>query len=472
MTQRSGDSQVINGLSRLHRVLIRVSLPLFTVTVTLFWNQAFIRPWSLAAITSMNDVSSILSGYQHTQPLFPASLRWWHGSWIHEGVAAFRPLSSYLHWLDCWVGLHWGFLWTAWTGYALFLTAALLSTVLAWRLTGSVFCTFFAAGSVSLVRFSNAGQPDLWLAWFPVHHDLLMVSLLLAALLCFDAWFAGRGRHLLPWSWVFLMAGCLTKEFVYVFPLLAGVVSMLRFPGTGRSRQQGLVQAGLMLAAVAALWLYRDAVVPHPRDNHWGAAQLLYTPVVSMYSTLGLYLLSATWVVGLAALLLLLAGGVAAYRRSTFRETRRGKLLGRPRVWLPGLLTVLCLYLACASGSFTDAVWFFLDGENGLGHLSDLATMVFTFYSMFLIWKYRREEQPAASWLFLFLSCVPVLGFFGWHYSLPSYFFRAPYNALLLKLIWIELGRPSPSRMGAQRLWFSVTPTRKRELNGRNGTGA
>lgn len=410
--------------------------------MTLFWNRAFVRPWPLPMMARMNDVGSILAGYGHAQPLFPASLRWWHGSWIHEGVAAFRPLSSYLYWLDCWAGLHWGFVWTAWMGYALFLTAALLSAALAWRLTGSALCAFYAAALVSLTRFSNVGQPDLWLAWFPVHHDLLMVSLLLAALLCFDSRFAGGRRRLLFWTWAFFAAGCLAKEFVYVFPLFAGTVSTLRPLGAGRSRRAGLVQVGLMLAAVAALWLYRAAVVPHPRDNHWGAAQLLDAPVMYMYPTLGRYVLSAPWLVGLAALLLLLAGAVVIYRRSTFRDTRRGKLLGRPRVWLPGLLAVLFLYLACSSDSVTDSLWFLLDGENGLGHLSDLATMVFMLYTMFLVWKYRREEQTLAAWLFLFLSCVPVLGFLGWHYSLPGYFFRAPYDAMLLKLVWIELGRP------------------------------
>src|SRR2546430_16883823 len=80
---------------------------------TCFW------PSFVALVPTMNDVPAITQGYRETPDLLRDGLRWWHGPWIREGIQAYRPLTSYLHWIELWIGFHWGFIWVALLGFRL-----------------------------------------------------------------------------------------------------------------------------------------------------------------------------------------------------------------------------------------------------------------------------------------------------------------------------------------------------------------
>src|SRR5689334_10476907 len=97
------------------------------VPLAIYWNCHF-RDWApLKLVLGMNDVPSIIDGYNRAPSLLTDSLRWWHGTWIQEGIGAFRPISSYQYWIETWVGLHWGFYLVSWMGMALLIAASLLT---------------------------------------------------------------------------------------------------------------------------------------------------------------------------------------------------------------------------------------------------------------------------------------------------------------------------------------------------------
>ena len=406
----------------------------------LLFNRDFLRHWPLATMLQMNDVKSILAGYYMTPHLLHDSLRWWHGPWIQQGIYSLRPVSAYLYWSECWIGLHWGFLADAWLGYALYIVNCLLGTALAWRLTRSWPCTLLAALLTTLVQPFNIPQPTLWLAWFPVHQDLLMNAFLLAALVSFDRWFLSGKRRSLLWSWAFFILACLSKEHAYLFPMFAATGAAFRRPPVLR-RLAGFAQAAAMLLTVALLWVYRSAVIQHPRNPTAGIVPQLHALLTDTYGVMGMYLLTGTyWLPGLAALLLALAVGAVHLRRARWSGTLWGRRLARPSVILVSVVAVLWLYLLLTVGSPAQGFWFFADGAYGSSHAQTLVTMLVMLYGIFLLWKYRRLEDTAAAFVFLALSYVPVLGFIGWHYTLPAWFVRVGYDVLIVKLVWLDWG--------------------------------
>jgi len=64
----------------------------------------------------------------------------------------------------------------------------------------------------------------------------------------FHRWLTGGRKRDLAATWCLFLLGCLSKEFVYIFPLMAGLVARLE----GRLRPC-LRQLGFMLAVVMAL---------------------------------------------------------------------------------------------------------------------------------------------------------------------------------------------------------------------------
>src|SRR5207253_2899768 len=131
----------------------------------------------------MNDITAILAGYTHAPHLLIDGLRWWHGPWIQEGIQVYRPISSYLLWIESWIGLHWGFIWVGWIGLVQFGVDCCLATALGLRLTCSRLCALLAAVLAPAILTWNWGgaQPAHWLIWFPCHSDLLMIGCLLGA---------------------------------------------------------------------------------------------------------------------------------------------------------------------------------------------------------------------------------------------------------------------------------------------------
>lgn len=418
------------------------------VTVLAFWwNWQFLQWGDLPSMLQRNDIPSILSGYHHTPNLFVDGLRWWHGTWIQDGIYAYRPLSAYLYWIECWIGLHWGFVWSGWLGFALFVVNCMLCGALAWRLTTSRICAVSAAIIATRMRFFNAGQQDLWLIWFPGHQELLMHALLLGALLCFDIWQERNETKYLVASWLLFGAGCMAKEHVYIFPLFALTVVLTRRRLARVKWQYGLAQCLLMLLSVLLLWIYRAAIIAHPRNPHLIPVQFVRKSLLFMYTSAARYLITGqAYVPGLILLLFVLMALAIKLRHYGFRKNEKITWLAKPYVGLPVALLIVVVYLTLVRWPITDAFWFFCDKPFKQHVPEDTLDMWIYCYSVWLLWKYRKTEATAAIWCFLFLSYVPVLTYIGWHYTIPGSFIRSVYWAYFLKLVWLDVGQPEPWR--------------------------
>ncbi|PIZ35100.1 MAG: hypothetical protein COY42_27415 [Armatimonadetes bacterium CG_4_10_14_0_8_um_filter_66_14] len=365
-------------------------------------------------------------------------LKWWHGAWIQYGIPTFRPLSSYLYWTECWVGFHWGFLWPALFGFCLFVGNCLLASALALRLTKLPVCAVLAGVLAAHVRFHNVGQPDFWLAWFPVHQELLMNGLMLGALVCFDVWFERAETKYLGWSWVLFVVGCLVKEQVYVFPAFAGAVVLCRRRNAKVTLRDGLLQAGGMLLLTCAFFAYRAAIIEHVRNPNLKPIQFVSKPLTFLFPTFGRYLLTREW--WLPGLATLLVACPCALRR--LRSRHPGCPLTTPYAALVLTAVAALLYLRFATPSFGNAV-------GALGEVfrgkepRDLLRMISTLYALYLLWRYRREEPTVMALALVCLVHLPILDFIGWHYTLSPWCVWCPYYALMAKLVWRNAGRPS-----------------------------
>jgi hypothetical protein len=271
-------------------------LAILIVPLSFALNYQFLFHCRYAEMMTMNDVSSIMVGYHRVPDFAHALMAYWHAPWIQEGINCFRPISGVQYWVETYVGLHWGFLWDAWIGgYALFAISAWLCAMIAYRLTGSVLLTIFAAVMACGVRFYNCAQPPLWLAWYPMHQDLLMVVFILGAVLAFDYWLASGFWPALAATWCLFVLGCLTKEYVYAFPFMAVSLAVYRPAGRALTRSSRLLQPSLFSNFVALLLLVRMHMYAVPRDPHFREQVILHKPAMFMYSKLALDTITANW---------------------------------------------------------------------------------------------------------------------------------------------------------------------------------
>lgn len=146
-----------------------LALALWALTLVLLFNRDFDTLTTTAGQMSANDVAAIVDGFHRTPDFWSDFWVWWRGPWIQSGVQVFRPLSSMMLWWECFVGLHYGFIYIAWWGVFLFCIACALTMAIAWRITKSWLCVGVAATLTPILRFWNwAGTtPDSWLAWMP-----------------------------------------------------------------------------------------------------------------------------------------------------------------------------------------------------------------------------------------------------------------------------------------------------------------
>ncbi len=410
------------------------------IGLALFWNWAFVTGCGLPSVLAMNDVAPILAGYKQTPHLLADSLRWWHGPWIEDGIHVFRPLSSYLLWVETWIGLHWGFLWVGWMGFGLFVVDCLLCCALAWRFTRSQACTLLAGALGSaLPRFNWGGAtPKDWLAWYPAHQDLMLAGFLLGALYGLDVWLETTRPKPLALFWLCFLLSLLTKETGYIFPAMALTLAWSKPNYVIVKRGAFLAQIGGMLGAALLFYLYRWLVIVAPYNPpplKW--VHILRKPFLYWFFSFYGYLLTATyWYPGLALLLVLLIGGIVKLRQ------------GAGAIWfarpysklLTGLIVVGVLWIYCnvAFASLSEAILYIFDGgATKTQRLSELLGMMSVLYTLYLLWKYRRQEPSLAAWAIMALAYIPVFTYLGWHYTLLGWFLRsALYWPIVAKLVW------------------------------------
>lgn len=377
------------------------------------------------------DEYFLIQGYHRSPDLWRDGLSWWHGPWIHPATPYFRPIGSYIHWMHCSVGLRWGFVWLGYLGLVLFYAGCLLATALAWRFTRSKRFTVVGAAVMPFVRDFNIPQPVGWPAWFPGHPDLIVGSLLIGAVICFDLWIERARRRYLLGAWLLFLLACGIKEHAYIFPAMALALALLRHGAVEKRR--AAVQVVFLFAAVALLLVYRRAVVPHALAPGFDPAAFALRPLYFLHPVFYAPLrLGYTAVLQLALLLWLQGWAWLRLRRTA--SVRRW--LSRPfatTIVLFGMLAV-----AAGWGLLTDTLLLFADPLVAAQILSTVLQIWFMLYTLLLFIRYRREYPTALSYLLLWLTYVPVVHTNGWHYMLIGWLFRAQYWAVVAQVIWAD----------------------------------
>jgi hypothetical protein len=415
------------------------------VVGVLFWNWRFVDWCALPLVLTMNDVDGIVRGYEQTPHLLLDGLKWWHGPWIQDGIQTFRPVSSYLLWCETAIGLRWGFFWVGCIGILLLLGVCSLCVLLSWQWTKSKWCAALTAvlAPMATVWNFNGTQPHHWMVWYPVHHDLLMIGCLVGALWAFDAWMESAAPRYLALTWAFFVTGLLSKEFLYIFPVLAAICALRVRSQTAIGRYAALRQAALMLVLVLALFCYRAVVLPQPYNPpplkwvHLKKKPFLYW----FWPFYGFMLSGLIGYAGLAGLLLILGGAWLRFKRSAW-----GHWSARPFAWawMSALaLLILAVYSEWVLGSALGTVWYFVEPREAWLHITSMLHMVGLFYVLYLLWKHRRSEPGLAAWGLMAFAYAPVFTYLGWHYTLAGWFIRcAVYWPVIARIVWREWEMP------------------------------
>ena len=397
-------------------------LTLWALTLIIWLNHEFDVLTSVAGQMGANDSAAIADGFRKTPHFWSDFWVWWRGPWIQSGVQVFRPLSSMMLWWECYVGFNYGFVYVAWWGLFLFGVACALTMSIAWRLTKSWVGVAVAATIVPMLRLWNwqGTTPKSWLAWMPVHHDLLMILGLLAAFWQFCWWLeTGQRRHLAG-CWLAFVAGAFSKEYVYIFPFIA-LIWGLGAPSNAVSRAQMLRAVGTMGAFTLALFFYRYAVLPEPYNPpplkwvHFKKRPFLYWfgPFYGFVLT-GMWWAVAQVLVGLAV--------TGVWLRAWKNKARIWPTFP---IFAAILLSLALPFLAAWPLGMPpqESFWYFLD-FRGPGRIVQSCGMIGTAWALWLVWKYRKQEPSLAALLILMAIYLPVFTYLGWHYTLTGAFVR------------------------------------------------
>ena len=417
-------------------------LALVSVGLGFALNFQFLTHCRYSEMIMMNDVKSIVAGYHRTPSLAGALTAYWpsgvvfgaqartashgkypiaieHKPWIQEDIYCFRPVSGLQYWVETWIGLNHGFLWNAWIfGLGLFALSSWLCGLIVYRFTQSDLLALMGVVMACGVRFYNACQPDYWLAWYPMHQDLLMAVFLLGAVLTFDTWLGSGRRGTLALTWALFILGCLTKEHAFAFPFMAVSLALTRPAARGPRRAPALVQGALFTGFVGLLVVIRKLMYVVPRDPHFRAAVIFHKPGMFMYSSLAIDLITRTLLPPLLAVVLV-GFAIAVW-----------KLRPRAVFAIPALLAGLCAASLIATGSVAIGLWEVIDTPVTLNKIVTDSALVSTILLAVVCW---RRHAVAASWLLLFWSYLPVISFIGWHYAFPGGLFRAIYWPVMLQ---------------------------------------
>lgn len=395
-----------------------------------WWNHNFGARTQIEALGAMNDVPDIWIGFEKTPDLWRDGLKWWHGPWIQDGIGAFRPVSSYLLWIETFVGLRFGFSHVANFGIALLALVSALSCVLAWVWTRAIIPTIVAAILAPTARFwLMGGVGESWLAWYPVHHDLWMIVCLLAALTGWTLWLENPGHRALFATWAAFLVGVLSKEFLYIFPAMALVVALFHTRRTV-SLQRALWQVVALFGSVGALFLLRHAVLPDAYNPPpLKRVHFLRRPFLYWFPGFYKYVLTEQWFLPVLALWCVAFPAV-------WRRLRPQNALAK-RYGLPFLLVLGILLIGAATMGIGDGFWYLAEPRTAPMRCGDWVQMMVTLVFLALIWKHRRTQSTIAILGVFMLSYAPVWTYLGWHYTLAGWFIRAalwwPLFALLLQ---------------------------------------
>jgi hypothetical protein len=343
------------------------------------------------------------------------------------------------YWIETYVGLHKGFLWDAWVGgYGLFVVAAWLCAMISYRLTRSVTLTVFAAVLACGVRFYNACQPDMWLAWYPMHQDLLMMVFILGAVLAFDYWIESGSRPALAATWCMFVLGCLTKEYLYAFPFMAVSLVLMRPAVSELEKRRHLIQPALFAMFVGLLLRLRKHMYLHPRDPHFRKAVILHKPGMFMYSNLAADVITANWAPIVFASVLI--GIVCAFVYIQTRKVNTG-WLGKIYILIPAAIALIFLLLQIMTGSFVVPLYQLLEIPIMQVKTAQDVALIFTIVVTIRNWK---RGSIAAGWLMLLWSYFPVISFIGWHYAFPGGLFRSIYWAVWVQVLAAQIFEDFP----------------------------
>lgn len=412
--------------------LDRYRLPLVVLAglgaVGLALNHRFLAYSRAVDPLGMNDIGSILVGYHAAPNLLVDGFAWWHGTWIQQGICAFRPLAAYLYWIDCWLADVLAPVWWGWVGFGLLLSVGLAVGWLTWRLTRKVGCTLLAALlSIGFQRFSY-GAPDYWLFWFPIHQELLVAGLMIGTCAAFDRWLEDGRRASLGLLWALFCAAAFTKETAYLLPAFCGVLAAGRSAG-----RRGWWQVVAMVGFIALLWVYRGAVLEAPRNPSILLVQVPRKMGLFLLNSLTCNIVAGNWWLIALALVGVGWGGLVIHWN---RQRPRPLLARLDLALLVGCGLAAVAVLATTADPATEVSRLFVNGAER----RDLATLVLNLLSLVLLWRYRRDAPTGVAVGLLVLSYVPNIDFIGWHYDVVPWQFRCVLWGLLAELA-VRAGR-------------------------------
>ncbi|MDR3709938.1 MAG: hypothetical protein P4L33_16705 [Capsulimonadaceae bacterium] len=239
------------------------------VIVVFAVNWQFVNHCSSAEVTHMTDVPATISASSQIHSLVD-TFRWWTGSWCNSDTNYYRPLGSYICYIETIIGLRLGFIFDGWLG--VFWLAALCgaTTKLVRRYTSSGWLIWFSVLFVACNRIyvrSYGATPDDGgsLAWYAYHYDIACAAAFTMACATFDEWWTDKRKSSLSWSAFWFIVCLLIKEVGFIFPVAAATICLRPSP---RRQTEALLAVGSFGIAAFVLFAVRAHFVGHSAGSN------------------------------------------------------------------------------------------------------------------------------------------------------------------------------------------------------------
>lgn len=213
------------------------------------------------------DAVSIMKGYRQTPNLLRDGLQWWYGPWIsvNNDHPYYRPISSYVHWFQVNLYVHYGWAYTTFVTLTLHAILAMWCGLAARRFSGSMVAAIVSTLAFAAFHYEPSTSPAEGLSWFPIADSITAMIFLAPAVLLFDKWNETGDRRQYAASLVCAALALLSKEYACVYPLLTLAIVLYRNdPGEAKRKLKSVVP-GIVLVIVFLAW--RRAVVPHSTNG-------------------------------------------------------------------------------------------------------------------------------------------------------------------------------------------------------------